>query len=312
MAGFWDGIRRALGIGQPGEYPNADVTEFATRSVEEVIELVGELGPERVREQLKALVRPAVAFDTVRIEGAPQIGASRLGGLPDLPDGAEWPRWKKGPLSFIAQIRLSEVAPHDSERLLPDSGMLYFFYDASAQPWGFEPPDAEASRAVFVGDEARARCTAAMPADLDARTGAFSPCSVTWKTIGTLPSLESMHLLGPLELSADEEEVYLDLREAVGVCSEAEQSWMLGYADNIQGDMYVEAERYCPDPGNQADPRSRALSAGASEWQLLLQVMSDPNANMMWGDAGMIYFWVLRSDLAARDFTRTWSILQCY
>jgi len=38
---------------------------------------------------------------------------------------------------------------------------------------------------------------------------------------------------------------------------------------------------------------------------LLLQVASDENA-------GMIYFWIRRDDLEARDFGNVWTILQCY
>jgi len=32
---------------------------------------------------------------------------------------------------------------------------------------------------------------------------------------------------------------------------------------------------------------------------------------MMWGDMGMLYFWIRAEDLAARRFERVWMILQC-
>ena len=65
------------------------------------------------------------------------IGASRLGGLPDLPPGFEWPRVKKNRrkdgkllsnkrMPFVAQLDLSEL-PHWKDSPLPKSGWLYVF-----------------------------------------------------------------------------------------------------------------------------------------------------------------------------------------
>jgi uncharacterized protein YwqG len=39
--------------------------------------------------------------------------------------------------------------------------------------------------------------------------------------------------------------------------------------------------------------------------------LAEEAAGMMWGDAGRIYFWIRREDLLARDFDRSWLILQC-
>lgn len=33
--------------------------------------------------------------------------------------------------------------------------------------------------------------------------------------------------------------------------------------------------------------------------------------DMMWGDVGRLYFWVREADARARDFSRTWMVLQC-
>jgi uncharacterized protein YwqG len=46
--------------------------------------------------------------------------------------------------------------------------------------------------------------------------------------------------------------------------------------------------------------------------RFLLQVDSDDAAGMMWGDAGMLYFWIRDDDLAARRFDRAWCVMQCY
>ncbi len=44
----------------------------------------------------------------------------------------------------------------------------------------------------------------------------------------------------------------------------------------------------------------------------MLQVDSDDEAGMMWGDAGMLYYWIRDDDLAARRFDRAWCVMQCY
>ena len=45
------------------------------------------------------------------------------------------------PMAFLAQIRLSDAVAYDPDARLPRSGMLYFFYEAQEQKWGFDPKD---------------------------------------------------------------------------------------------------------------------------------------------------------------------------
>ena len=86
--------------------------------------------------------------------GEMRVGQTRFGGTPDLPRGVTWPHVTcsaeqmtlapaehpagtlpppdaKGryrvPLGFVAQLDLSELAPHDVDRLLPSAGTLWFF-----------------------------------------------------------------------------------------------------------------------------------------------------------------------------------------
>ena len=60
---------------------------------------------------------------------------SKWWGFPDLPEDLDWPSVPVNdegdeyddPLTFICQLRCDELAPFDSEGLLPHEGMLYFF-----------------------------------------------------------------------------------------------------------------------------------------------------------------------------------------
>jgi hypothetical protein len=58
--------------------------------------------------------------------------------LPSIP----WPLKKGWPQAFVAQVDLAELAAIEcSPELLPADGLLSFFYDAEAFPWGYSPAD---------------------------------------------------------------------------------------------------------------------------------------------------------------------------
>jgi len=76
-----------------------------------------------VREHM----RPCIDLETSVAKKPLKRGATRIGGAPDLPKGTAWPKGKKGPMGFVAQIRLEDVAPYDVEGLLPKKGLLSFF-----------------------------------------------------------------------------------------------------------------------------------------------------------------------------------------
>jgi uncharacterized protein YwqG len=85
----------------------------------------------------------------------------------------------------------------------------------------------------------------------------------------------------------------------------------LGYSENIQNDMQLQAHLVSNGAG-AGGPIAEELKEGASDWVLLLQLDSDPSANLNWGDAGMLYFWIPRQDLRDKRFDRVWAILQSY
>lgn len=58
---------------------------------------------------------------------AVEVGGSKWWGDPDLPADIDYPTTEDGPMLFLCQIRLSDIADLDTQSLLPHSGMLYFF-----------------------------------------------------------------------------------------------------------------------------------------------------------------------------------------
>ena len=255
--------------------------------------------------------RPSIRLDADAGPDHDRVGASRLGGEPDLPPGAEWPRKAGAPLSFVAQLDLSELAPYDVEGVLPTDGLLSFFYDATTQQaWGFDPEDRGSWELRHVAPDEELRRTPA-PDDLD-RAGRLRP--VGWRPRGELAfaTFDSL-AVDRLGLTRDETIAYSDLLET----DDETIHRVLGHPDPVQsGEMQLECQLaangvWCGSPEGYEDPRVPGLTPGAADWQLLLQVDSQEETDMMWGDLGRLYVWIRDEDLAARRFDRTWVILQC-
>ncbi len=285
----------------------------------EVLRLIDERGPKRVREAIRQSLLPSVRLE-VRAAGRaePGIGRSRVGGLPDLPAGLSWPRRIPGgaPLSFLAQFNLAEVAPYDPEGRLPRQGMLWFFYDAEEQPWGFDPADRGAWRVIYADVDPAGLVRLGSPEALGTEW-IFREATVGFRRELTLPPLESGFVQG-LNLSREERGRYMDLEEAVHRLYGGENIHrLLGHPQPIQGDMQLECQLvshglYCGTSEGYQDPQAEALRPGAADWRLLFQLDSDFDATgMMWGDVGRLYFWIREQDLRERRFADVWMVLQC-
>ncbi len=62
-------------------------------------------------DQLISLIKPQIRISLRPMPmGDIAPGASRVGGLPDLPPQVPWPHWRGGPLDFLAQFNLAELA----------------------------------------------------------------------------------------------------------------------------------------------------------------------------------------------------------
>ena len=292
---------------------------------DEIIQLIRECKLERLSTELQGLLRPAVTIDAAAAEDDLPVGISKVGGIPDLPPGWAWPRSKKGkenqeesPLSFLAQIDLAEVTGHDLEKCLPSTGHLFFFYDYVNSPWGFDPDD-RGSWSVQYFDGAPAQLRRAPVPDGFNDDCLFNECRLVFGQELTLPADGASQLL-PLRMSEEEKEHYVELEDALhGCCDEAHWSnRLLGYPDSVQDpNMHVECQLAANginvgDPSGFQHPRVPELASGADNWRLLLQLDSVDEAAMMWGDCGMLYFWIEIDRLARKDFSNVWLILQCY
>ncbi|WP_144633929.1 DUF1963 domain-containing protein [Bordetella genomosp. 13] len=146
------------------------------------------LTAQQVQAVTQALV-PSIVLQPAR-QAAKAPGATRLGGTPDLPAGAEWPRplppadpealARRGndaaaaemrahlkarlPYAFMGQIDLAEAhALGEVAKPLPAQGRLLFFYDLAVGPWetGMRP-----ARVLWDQTPREALKPLAMPPDL--------------------------------------------------------------------------------------------------------------------------------------------------
>ena len=263
----------------------------------------------------------ALSKDSVRIiaipaeEDAMKLGSSKFGGKPDLPIDFHWPEWKGMSLSFIGQINLKDIAEFEIEKQLPDTGILYFFYDAAdLTVWGFDPDDKGSFRAVFADMREDQLKRWDFPEDLpeDFR---FDSGILKFSVEKTLPSIDSV-FLEDLELSEGELETFAMMTEtSESKVEECTSNRLLGYPDLIAEEMetlctLVDHGQYCGGLVEIEEEKVDFYLKEAREWQLLLQVDSLDKLGFMWGDGGKIYFWIRKKDLENKDFSKVWLVKQ--
>jgi hypothetical protein len=162
MADGWLG--RLLGSGRNTDNEKSPAPEQvgAEKLLDDTVRrLFKDAGLSKYADGILALKKYSICFRTKPQDEEPGIGASKIGGTPDFPPEFEWPRWLPDttddqryekeweemnkmrseygvepsarptglPLSFIAQINLADTKEHDFDKLLPTSGMLYFFLE---------------------------------------------------------------------------------------------------------------------------------------------------------------------------------------
>ena len=254
---------------------------------------------------LAALAVPCVGLRTrAASDGEIPVGASKLGGSPDVPAEFEWPAWNDAPLAFLAQVDLTDAAPFRGAEDLPRSGTLSFFYDAEQRTWGGEPDDRGRWRVFwFQAGTPLERWSAPRS---DSGEDVYRACRFQATQAVSLPSWDTDEIDG-LSLEEHEIDAYGELIEdLMRERGEVTLHRLLGRAHPIQSDPVSDI----PPAVTGAVDRSRDQHS-AAEWRLLFQLDSDDNAEMMWGDSGMLYFMIRRDHLAERRFDDVWMVLQC-
>ena len=244
---------------------------------------------------------------------------SKIGGKPLLPVDFKWPYFNsedgEKPLSFLCQINLREAKVYDIEDMLPEFGMLYFFYEAETQPWGFDPKDNNAFH-VYYYENTEGFALLDLPGELE-KDLRPAERALTFEKRASYPGFEELEFHTDLDDDADFED-YDNALEDIGRDTEEDVHKLLGYADIMQNEMLTECEsvsrgNYCGSPKELTPEEEESINESAKNWLLLLQLstLEAEEYELMWGDCGRIYFYIRKDDLMKKNFENVWLILQC-
>jgi len=263
------------------------------------------------------------------------IGATRFGGLPDLPLETEWPRAPDdAPLLFYAQIALRDVAETPVAGLLPETGLLSFFAgDLQADPIPVM---------VLLSPQGSELCRCQPPGDDGPDVEPLKPVSVRFEPGLTLPLFDRGWMeafeagnpdgnhdalteafwppfpvlgqfLGHSSWSDDDlrarilfQEIGRPGQERLRIF-ESWEHWERGKAmeSKLRGGMI-----YRPWSARDDDnvrwilDHREVIGEGVNRWQSLLSIESNAAMNLWINDANAIYFFIDSDDLRAGIFSR--------
>jgi uncharacterized protein YwqG len=274
----------------------------------------------RLKPFLEKYLLPCVGFDLKRFPHQLPIGASKLGGEPDLPGDFVWSENNGRPLDFLLQVNLSEASKLDKSGQLPTAGLLSFFYDLEDQPEGYDPKNLDGYKVVFSPSPDKLQKWA-VP-DSDYKMDEFGLILRADLSVPDSGSDEYEKFAEESDMTREEDGGFwkfaaeIERREKSYTQKYGGHHRILGHSENIQGDMRWEAQLvmnglYCGDSSGYNDPRREELEKNSDDWILLLQLDSDEKAGLLWSDVGMLYYWIRKQDLAARNFDEVWMTMQC-
>jgi uncharacterized protein YwqG len=256
---------------------------------EEINKRMERAGLSRIGPAVLKLLRPSIRL---MVGGQSEQPVTRLGGTPNMPADIAWPTRRSGdPHSFLAQIDLAGLEICDGLPL-PGSGSLFFFCDAEYLPEGSDPRDVSDGIKVV-----------------------YSPTSLSDNGLRTPPPglnkeyvFKGFSLKPMLDLTAPAKDVWEIERLRLSDAESDAYSEIFGQVCTSDGSVH----RIGGHPNLvQYRQLEGTGDTGASDWRLLLQLDSENDAGMMWGDLGRLYFMIREQDLRSLSFGKAWLDWQC-
>ena len=217
---------------------------------------------------------------------------SYFGGMPNVLPGFDWPTKDGYPLAFVGQLHCRDID------LVPtDDGDLLFFYDN--RHWGYKPKDIGHAIVTHfpAGIERNVPDlpTRIVPAFFGLTKKSVSPkryqrVNIQFAPSASYPWYERELLTFPDDVG---DECYTEF-----CCSIRPDIQVGGYPSPVQSDFM---ERDCVNAFGIGD---------VDDWVLLLQLFEV--GDMMWGDAGALYWFIHQDDLREMRFDRVWMVSQCH
>lgn len=273
--------------------------------------LIHSAGLDEFEAGIMKLVKPSIGMCVEPTnESSLDIGISRFGGSPDLPETIRWPIWREYFVPFWCQLNLSDIAAFDVEGVLPKSGMLYFFSvmgldDAWAWSRGFDPGDTSGWKVIYYdGDVSKLR-RETMPAQIPEECRIPS-CSVEFRQQLSTPyagdSTRQIRSLGLTETQEDSyvwkvhfelDDIYDDV-DAPKIFSHQ----ILGWPGTVQTDLSSGAEIGSEGLTWETPIETNKLN----NWRLLFELDGDDEIM----HSVFVYFMIRQTDLIAGNFDTVW------
>lgn len=272
-------------------------------------------------QKIKQLGKNSIVLDICKRENYKLCG-SRFGGLPDVPAGFEWPTYTsqnsydKGQtyaLDFMLQVNCADLAKYDTDHLLPDHGLLLFFYSLDSRATCIEPTQKDAARVYWFED-----ISTLAPIDEAAVPEDYYKLPMTKIAMShemSYPSIQEFLMIEPTTY-----EEYDTAQAELGTSNEGifNALRMLGWPDTVQCSMPSDCELL--EQGYDLSDydkipqqvKEQACKTALDRWVLLLQLNTVEEGEVAtFGDDGTLFFFIPKEDLLARRFDRVWMQLQC-
>ena len=238
----------------------------------------------------------AICFELTEKDPSNVVGNTRFGGSPDVPLSFEHPKTEERFWTFVAQINLQELAPHQG--FLPRTGMFSFFYEDINQ-------DSEKIK-VFYFRQEEVKKQFQYPTDAQFSEEGAGVSSA----VGYLANY-SQHISLPYDYNLSNQMMTLEGRKFARSISEEYSENYEKLCDELYPDKRTNSGKHFINSfvfsQNETPPTYAAEKSGgrAEEWINLLTLNFDKKlAFSSFGDCGTLSFLIHATDLKALDTSK--------
>lgn len=294
----------------------AELEEAEKERIRELKSMQYRMEDDITKEKNKTLVEPLfkeieskTAKNTIEIDikrGNAGLTDSKLGGVPFLPVGGEWPVGKTTGerLHLLIQLNFEEIPKMKS---YPEHGILQIFIGASdAFTYGLnfgQPMNQDNWRIIYYDDISNPMAEE----DIEAMLPEYNRDSEYLPLYNPKKSIPLRFKKSKMGMSIRDYRFYDSfegfVRESLPKEYHVEEYYDLPpeMEEAIEEKLYGDGSRLGGYPAfTQDDPRD---GENYPDYELFLQIDSD-NEHIMWGDMGIANFFIDEKDLKNRDFTK--------
>lgn len=300
--------------------PNSIVEpEVPSIDHETLVEMLHELLTPDEASALLAYERPSARL--VRVK-ADEPATAVLGGLPQLPADVEWPTLGDRPLYFLAGVDLAAVHEVHPDTVLPAAGCLNFFatHELPEDSFPFVSAMFPVSRAgwrVIYVPPGTATSERSYPDSAGDGLVPFRRVSCGLLPEATVPT-PAFAAGREIDLEPGRLQAFLDARWRRVDRTLGPNHRIGGWADPAQSDPAAPvalADGGLTNAQGQVDhshpDAARLVATADDDWYLLLQLATDDATGWMWGDGGVMFFYIQPDAARAGDFSNVWMNWDC-